>query len=127
MPAVRASLAAVVRKEDIIRPLLCQELSDRFQFPPMLRGGPGICHLKFIQRIDDNSGHNQPGIFLIIGGNDIPRCMTGACRMQASLIGFCVTLPVFSLVNVRETEFPVFVRLINALEEALSLLVLREM
>ena len=50
----------------------------------------------------------------------------GACRVQAILIGFRVMLPVFSLVNVRETEFPVLVRLINALEEALSLLVLRQ-
>src|ERR1035438_6991718 len=35
-------------------------------------------------------------------------------------------LPVFSLVNVREAEFPVLVRLINAREEPLSLLVLRQ-
>jgi hypothetical protein len=33
-------------------------------------------------------------------------------------------LPVFPLANVREAEFPVFVRLINALEESLSLLFL---
>jgi hypothetical protein len=35
-------------------------------------------------------------------------------------------LPVFPLVNVREAEFPVLVRLINALEESLSLFVLRQ-
>ena len=45
---------------------------------------------------------------------------------QASLISLHVTLPVVPLVNVREAEFPVLARLINALEESLSLLVLRQ-
>jgi hypothetical protein len=35
-------------------------------------------------------------------------------------------LPAFPLVNVREAEFPVLVRLINAFEESLPLLVLRQ-
>jgi hypothetical protein len=35
-------------------------------------------------------------------------------------------LPVFSLVNVRKAEFPVLLRLINAIEESLSLLPLRQ-
>jgi hypothetical protein len=50
----------------------------------------------------------------------------GACRVQAILISLHVMLPVFPLVNVREAEFPVLVRLINALEKSLSLFVLRQ-
>ena len=98
--------------------------ADGFQFPPAFRGGLGICHLKFIKRIQDNLGNNQPGIVLIIGGNGIPGCMMGAGRIEASLISLHVILPVFPLVNVREAEFPVLLRLINALEKALSLFVL---
>jgi len=37
-----------------------------------------------------------------------------------------VMLPVFPLVNVREAEFPVLVRMVNAIEEALSLFFLRQ-
>src|SRR5271157_5891777 len=52
--------------------------------------------------------------------------MMGACRGQTSLISLHVMLPVVPLVNVREAELPVFVSLINALEESLALLVLRQ-
>jgi hypothetical protein len=52
--------------------------------------------------------------------------MMGACVVQAILKSFDVILPVFPLVNVREGEFPVLVRLINAFEEPLSLFVLRK-
>ena len=56
----------------------------------------------------------------------MPGRMTGACRGQASLISLDIMLPVVPLINVREAEFPVFVRLINALDESLPLLVLRQ-
>ena len=46
--------------------------------------------------------------------------------LQARLKSLRVMLPVFPLVNVREAEFPVLVRLINAIEKALSLFVLRQ-
>src|ERR1035438_9171408 len=51
----------------------------------------------------------------------------GAGRVQAILKSLDVILPVFPLVNVREAELPVLVRLINALQESLSLFVLRKM
>src|ERR1017187_3208948 len=70
--------------------------------------------------------NNQPGILLIVGGNDVPGRVMGACRVQASLISLHVMLPVFPLVDVREAEFPILVRLINATEESLSLLFLRK-
>ena len=46
-----------------------------------------------------------------------------AGRVQASLIPLQVMLPVFSLLNVRKAEFPVLLRLTEALEDALSLFV----
>ena len=101
--------------------------ADGFQFPPAFRRGLGIGHFKFIKRIKNNLGNNQPGIFLIIGGNDVPRRVMGAGCGQAILISLHVMLPVFPLVNVSEAEFPVLVRLINAFEESLSLFVFRQM
>jgi len=91
-----------------------EPLADGFQFPPTFRGGFGIGHLKFIESIKDNLGNNQPGILFIIGGNDEPRCFMRAGRGQAIFISTHVMLSVFPLVNVREAEFPVLVRLINA-------------
>ena len=103
-----------------------ESFADRFQLPPTFRGSLGIGHFKFIERIKDNLGDNQPGIVLVVSRNDVPGRVMGACRVQASLINLHVMLPVFSLVNVREAEFPVLVRLINALEKSLSLFVLRQ-
>ena len=56
----------------------------------------------------------------------MPRRMLSAGRGQAVLISLLVMLPVFPLVNVREAEFPVLVRLINTFEKSLSLLFLRQ-
>src|ERR1039458_8725067 len=53
----------------------------------------------------------------------------GRCggRRKGSPIRFHVMLPVFPFVYVREAEFPVLVRLINAREESLPLFPLRQM
>ncbi len=50
----------------------------------------------------------------------------GACRTEAFLIRLHVVLPEFSLLDVRKAEFPVLFRLVDACEEALSLLFVRE-
>ena len=34
--------------------LLSEQFADGFQFPPAFCGGLGICHLKVIERIQDN-------------------------------------------------------------------------
>ena len=47
----------------------------------------------------------------------------GACGVQALLVDLHVMLPVLSLLDVRLTEFPILVRLINTREKALSLFV----
>jgi len=99
-------------------------VADCFQFPAAFRGGLGIGHRKTIERIHDDLGNNQPSIFLVIGGNDIPGRIGGAGRGQASLISPHVVLPVFPFVNVREAEFPVFLWLIDTREETIPLFAL---
>lgn len=98
----------------MIRLLSCELFADRLQFPSAFRGGLGICHLKVFERIKNNSGDDQPGVLLVIGWNDLPGCVMGACRLQAILVSLRVMLPVFPLVNVHQAEFPVFVRLVDA-------------
>jgi len=105
---------------------LRQQFADRLQFPATFTGGPGICQLQLIERIQDNLGNNQPGILLIVGGNGVPRHVMGACSVQAILKSLDVILPVFPLVNVRKAELPILVRLIDAFEESLSLFALRK-
>ena len=107
--------------------LLHQLFADRLQFQAALLRGLGIRHLESLERIEDNSGNNQPGVLFIISGNNIPGRVMGAGRVQAILKGLSVAFPIFPLVNVREAEFPVLIRLINAFEEAPSLFVLRQM
>jgi hypothetical protein len=99
--------------------------ADGFQFPQAFRGGFGICHFKFIERVKDNLRNDDPGILLVIGANDVPGRVMGARRGQAGPISLHIMPPEFSLVNIRKTEFPVFVRLVDAFEESPSLFVLR--
>jgi hypothetical protein len=63
-----------------------QQLADRFQFLPTFRSRFGICHLQFIEGIQHNLGNNQAGVLLIVGGNDVPGRVMGACRVQAGLV-----------------------------------------
>jgi hypothetical protein len=93
--------------------------------PANVGGCLRIRHPQITERIDDNVGNNQPGILLIICGNDVPGRVMGACRVQALLKSLSVILPEFPFVNVRDAEFPVLLGIINALEESLSLLALR--
>jgi hypothetical protein len=52
--------------------------------------------------------------------------VSGACRVEAFLIGLYVRLPEFSLGDVRAAEFPDLVRFVDARQKALSLLLFRE-
>ena len=45
--------------------------------------------------------------FFIVGGYDVPRRMTRACRLKTILVCLHVVLPVFPLVNVGGAELPV--------------------
>src|ERR1035437_5383387 len=85
-----------------------------------------ISHFKSFERIEYNLRYNQPSVFLVIGGNDIPGRVPGACRTEAFLIRLHVLLPEFPLLNIRKAEFPVLFRHIDALKKTLSLFLLRE-
>src|ERR1700722_15989976 len=71
--------------------------------------------------------NDQPGILLIVGGDDEPGRVMSAGSTQALLIRVHVILPEFPLVNVRHAEFPVLLRFVDAFEETLSLFVARKM
>jgi hypothetical protein len=86
-----------------------QLFADRFQFPPTLRSCRGICHLKLIKGTYDNSGNDQPGVLLVIGGNDIPGRVTGAFPVQAILVSIHVIFPELFFVNVRGAELPILI------------------
>ena len=79
-----------------------------------------------VERIEDDLGHDQPGILLVIGRNDLPGRVPRARRAQAFLVRFHVRLPVVTLAHVGLAELPVLVRLLDAGQEALPLFVLRE-
>src|ERR1035438_1534315 len=74
---IRSFIDGENNREQLLATVLPSEpLADGFQFPPAFRGGLGIGQLKFIKRIQDNLGNNQPGILLVIGGNDVDRKST---------------------------------------------------
>src|SRR6185437_12735041 len=60
-------------------------------------------------------------------GNDVPGRILGAGRAQAGLICLHVLIPEFPLFDVIRAEFPVFLRIIDARNEALALLFFRKM
>src|ERR1035441_10024926 len=77
-------------------------------------------------RVTDKATCVGPPDMIAVGSSTVftmgmAQARLGACRVQAGLISVHIMLPVFPLVNVRETEFPVLVRLIDAREESLSL------
>ena len=106
--------------------LLSELFADGLQFlaPRLVRFR--IIHPELFQRIEDDLRNDQPGVLFVIGGDDIPGCGCGARCTQACLIRLPVVIPQFPLSDVSETEFPVLRRFINALEQALSLFVLRQ-
>src|ERR1039458_3118834 len=110
----------------IMPPLLREPLADQRQFAPAFRGGPGVRHLETIERIEDDLGNDQPRIVLVVRGHDVPRRVTRACRAQESRVRPRVVLPLLPLEDVGKAEFPVLLRLINALEESPALFLLRQ-
>ena len=106
---------------------LREPLAHHLQFLPALCVCFGVSHFESVERIKDNLGYDQPSVLFVVGGNDIPGCVPGARRTEAFLVRRHVLLPEFPLLDVRKADFPVLFRLIDALKEALSLLLLREM
>jgi hypothetical protein len=75
-------------------------------------------------RVHHDSGDNQTGIVLVVCRHDKPRRCLSARRIQALFKRFGILLPILSFVDIRKTELPVLVRLVNPVEETLALLLL---
>ncbi len=69
-----------------------QELADGVQFLPATLVWFWIAHFQFTERVEDHLGNDQPGVLLVIGGDDIPRSDLGARRRQAGFVGVLVIL-----------------------------------
>jgi hypothetical protein len=46
-----------------------------------------VVQFEFVDCIEQDAGHDQASIQFIVGGNDVPRCMLGAGRTEALLVG----------------------------------------
>src|SRR5579859_2163483 len=103
-------------------PLFCEQLTERLKFSAPLGADPGMRELEILEGIEHDAGNDQTGIPLVVSGNHIPWCYTGAGRAKAGLKGFLVVLPVFPFLDIPEREFPVLLRIVNASEQSLSLL-----
>ena len=91
-----------------------------------LVGGLWIAHLKTFECVKDDLRYDQPSVLFVVGGNDIPGRLPGACRTEAFLIRLHIVLPELPLRDVRKAELPVLFRLVNTSQETLALLFLRE-
>jgi hypothetical protein len=89
-----------------------------------LRSRFGIRHVESFEHIEDDLGYDQPGILLVVGGNDVPGHIACACRAKAFRKRRHVVVPELPLLDIRKAEFPVLLRFVNAFEEPFSLLVL---
>src|SRR5579859_7386805 len=109
-----------------VESLLRELLANRLQFAPARGVRFWIGHLQAFHGVDNNPGYDQPGVFLVVGGNDVPRSVPGAGRADTLLIGFHVLLPESALLDIRGAEFPVLCRVIDAFEKSLALFILRQ-
>src|SRR5579859_3185548 len=107
-----------------VEPLFRELLANRLQFAPARGVRLWIGHPQAFHGVDDNPGNDQPGVCLVVGGNDVPRSVPGAGRADTLLIGFHVLLPESALLDIRGAEFPVLCRVIDAFEKPLALFVL---
>ena len=78
-----------------------------------------------IEGVRDHARDEQIAGVLVVGGHDVPRRALTAGGADAFLIRLAVLLPEFALLDIGNTEFPVFVRIINSVEKAFSLFVFR--
>ncbi len=98
--------------------------ADGPQFLAVRPAGFRIIQLQRLQCVEYDLRNDEPGIFLVVRGNDIPRRMSGAGRAEAGFIGLHVIFPESPFHDVGLAEFPVFFRIVNAFEKPPALFVL---
>lgn len=91
------------------------------EFLATLGGDFGVGHFQVGELVDDDLGHDEAGVFLVIGGDDVPGGLFGGGGADAFLVGFAVVAPEVSFLGVGGAEFPVFLGDVDAGEEAFAL------
>src|SRR5688572_13058333 len=79
------------------------------------------------QRVHHRARHHQPREWLVVGGYDVPGRMRTAGRADRVLVRGHVLVPELALGNVAFRELPALGGLLDARQEALALLLLRNM
>src|SRR6202790_4434825 len=98
--------------------------AQRQQFAAACGARFGISQFERLHGVEHDAGHDEAGAPLFVGRNPVPRGVLRAGRAQGFLVGLHIVLPEFALLDVREAEFPVLFRPIDAVDEPLALLFL---
>src|SRR5205085_99483 len=86
----------------------------------------GIAHIQPLEGVQNDCRDDQARVFLVIGRHDEPGRMARAGSAEARFVSLHVLRPVLALFDVGERKLPVLVRIVDAREEALALLFLRQ-
>ena len=90
----------------------------------MLLSGCRIGHLEPTHGVNNDLRDDQASVVLIVCGHNIPRSVMRAGCADALLVSLHVVFPEFSLMNVRKTQLPVLLRIIDACQKPLTLFIL---
>ena len=72
--------------------------------------------------VSDDKSHERTRDEFMVRGDHVPRRPFRACCAHGVLVGFHVIVPEPALADVGSRKFPVFLRIFEALDEALFLL-----
>ena len=86
--------------------------------------GFGITELHVLQDLEQQGRHQQVAVGFRIGRNHVPRRVIGVGGDDGALVGLLVLVPLLALDQVVRIELPLLVRIVEALLQALALLVL---
>ena len=68
---------------------------------------PGIFHFQIRQRVEDDLGDDEPGVFLVVGGHHEPRRVPGAGGGKTFFVSGLIILPEAALHQIELAEFPI--------------------
>src|SRR6185312_1400293 len=97
----------------------------RRQFLLLLRAHLWVCKVEVFDCFHDRRRDNKPGEPFVVGRHHVPWRVLGCCGGDRLLVCAHVVTPVLALSHVRSREFPVLLRVVEALHEALLLLLAR--
>lgn len=103
-----------------------QLFANRLELAPPRLTDFRVAQLQPFQRIEYNLRHNQSCIVLVGGGHDKPGGVGRAGCGEGMAPGLHPGVPALALGDVGAAEFPVFVGFVDACQQALALLFLRQ-